>query len=239
MNFGKQRTMTERIYTEENGEYFRNNPTWHVQDSPWKAKQIIKMLSRNSINPKYIAEVGCGAGEILNQLYLSMPNDISFTGFDISGDAINLAKKREKDRLEFKHEDFLETNERFDLLLIIDVLEHIDDYLGFLKLCKNKAKNTIFHIPLELSAQAILRNLLISGRKSLGHLHYFMKETAIAALVDSGYDIIDYFYTAGSLDLPRTLNQKIAFLPRKLLYKANKDIAVRLLGGFSLLVLTK
>lgn len=232
--------MTEKIYTEENGEYLKNNPTWHVEDSPWKAKQIIKMLNRNPINPKSIAEIGCGAGEILNQLHLSMPNVLGFTGYDISSDAISLAKTREKERLEFKHENFLETNARFDLLLMIDVFEHVDDYLGFLKLCKTKAKNTIFHIPLDISAQAVLRNKLMSGRNSVGHLHYFMKETALATLVDSGYEIVDFFYTAGTLDLPRkTLKSKIAVLPRKLMFKANEDIAAKILGGFSLLVLTK
>jgi len=232
--------MSEKIYTDENGEYLKNNPTWHVEDSPWKAKQIIKMLSRNQISPISIAEVGCGAGEILNQLHLSMPNNVCFTGYDISSDAISLAKQREKERLEFKQENFLEINEKFDLLLMIDVFEHIDDYLGFLKLCKNKAKNTIFHIPLNISVQAILRNKLILERNSFGHLHYFMKETAIATLVDSGYDIVDFFYTAGSLDLPRKkLKSKIAFLPRKVMFKTNQDIAATILGGFSLLVLTK
>lgn len=232
--------MSEKIYTDDNGQYLKNNPTWHVEDSAWKAKQIIKMLSRNPINPKSIAEIGCGAGEILNQLHMSMSNDVSFTGYDISSDAINLAKTREKERLEFKHENLLETNARFDLLLMMDVFEHVDDYLGFLKLCKGKAKNTIFHIPLDISVQAILRNTLMTGRNSFGHLHYFMKETALATLVDSGYDIVDFFYTAASLDLPReALKSKIAFLPRKLMFKANQDIAVKMLGGFSLLVLTK
>lgn len=232
--------MTEKIYTEVNGEYLKKNPSWHVEDSPWKAKQIFKMLSRNPINPKSIAEVGCGAGEILNQLYLSMPNDVNFTGYDISNDAISFAKQREKNRLEFKHENFVETNAKFDLLLMIDVFEHVDDYLGFLKLCRNKAKNTIFHIPLDISAQGILRNKLISGRKSVGHLHYFMKDTAIATLVDSGYEIVDFFYTAGSFELPnKTLKSKIAAFPRKFMYKINKDIAAKIFGGFSLLVLTK
>lgn len=232
--------MTEIIYTEEKGEYLKKNPTWHVEDSPWKAKQIIKMLKRNPINPTSIAEIGCGAGEILNQLHLSMPNYLRFTGYDISSDAISLAKTREKERLKFMHENLLETNARFDLLLMIDVFEHVDDYLGFLKLCKSKAKNTIFHIPLDISAQGILRNKLMDARNSVGHLHYFMKETALATLVDSGYDIVDFFYTAGSLDLPtKTLRSKIAVLPRKLMFKLNEDIAVKLLGGFSLLVLTK
>jgi len=232
--------MTKEIYTVEDGDYLKNNPTWHIEDSPWKAKQIIKMLKKNPTNPKSIAEIGCGAGEILNQLYHSMSDDIKFTGYDISTDAIKFAKQRQQERLDYKLEDFLKTDNHYDLLLMIDVFEHVDDYLGFLRSCKTKSKNTIFHIPLDISAQGILRNKLMSGRKSVGHLHYFMKETALATLVDSGYEIIDYFYTSGSIDLPRkTIKSKIAVLPRKIMFNVNKDLAARLLGGFSLLVLTK
>src|SRR4051794_859597 len=133
--------MLGKIYTEENGEYFRNNPTWHIEDSPWKASQINKMLNRHDINPTSIAEIGCGAGEILNQLYSSMPNNLVFTGYDISTDAIDFARQREKDRLKFKLENFLETEEKFDLLLMMDVFEHVDDYLGFLRQCKTKSRH--------------------------------------------------------------------------------------------------
>jgi 2-polyprenyl-3-methyl-5-hydroxy-6-metoxy-1,4-benzoquinol methylase len=232
--------MTEKIYTEENSEYLKKNPTWHAEDPPWKAKHIIEILRRNPVEIKSIAEVGCGAGEILNQLYLSMPDDVNFTGFDISGDAISFANQKQKSRLTFRHENFPETTEKFDLLLMIDVFEHVDDYLGFVRSCKNKATHTIFHIPLDISVQAVLRNKLMSERKTVGHLHYFTKETAIATLIDSGYEIVDYFYTAGTVDLPRkTLLSKLAVLPRKLLFAINKDIAAKLLGGFSLLVLTK
>lgn len=232
--------MGEKIYTEEQGQYLQNNPTWHIEDSPWKAKQIIKMITRNSLDPKSIAEIGCGFGEILNQLYLSLPGDVRYTGYDISKDAIDFARQKEKDRLDFKQENFVETNTRYDLLLMIDVFEHVDDYLGFLKLCKGKAKNTIFHIPLDISAQGIFRNKLTSMRKSVGHLHYFTKETALATLVDSGYEIVDFFYTPGAVDLPKkTLKAKLAALPRRLMYKISKDTAVKMLGGYSLLVLAK
>ncbi|WP_276497191.1 class I SAM-dependent methyltransferase [Pontibacter litorisediminis] len=232
--------MSNKLYTEIDGDYLKKNPTWHVEDSPWKAKQILKMLARNpAVKPKSVAEIGCGAGEILNQLHSSLPADVTFTGYDISGDAINLAKQREKDRLEFECKDLVEANKRFDLLLMIDVFEHVDNYLNFLKHCKDIAANTMFHIPLDISVQAILRGKLISKRNSVGHLHYFMKETAIATLVDAGYRVIDSFYTAGSLDIPRrTIKSKIASLPRWVMYKTNKDLAVKLFGGFSLLVLT-
>ena len=123
---------------------------------------------------------------------------------------------------------------------MIDVFEHIEDYLGFLKSCKPRAKNTIFHIPLDITVETVLRNRLIFGRKRSGHLHYFMKETAIATLIDSGYEIIDVFYTTGLLDLPKkSLKSKIAFLPRKLAFALNKDFAAKLFGGFSLMVLAK
>ena len=102
--------MTNKIYTEEKGEYLKNNPTWHIEDSPWKASQVNKMLGRNPIDPRSIAEIGCGAGEILHQLYFSMPQDRIFTGYDISADAINFARQREKDRLKFKLENLLETD---------------------------------------------------------------------------------------------------------------------------------
>lgn len=232
--------MTEEIYTGFNSEYLRNNPGWHVEDSSWKAKQVLKMLTRNSINPKTVAEAGCGAGEILNQLYSSMPDDVLFSGYDISGDAINLARHREKERMKFNHEDILKTNVTFDLLLLMDVFEHVEDYFGFLRSCKKKAKYTIFHIPLDITVQGILRNKLITLRKSVGHLHYFTKETAIATLADSGYVIMDFFYTAGILDLPaKTFKSVIAWLPAKLLFIINQDIAAKFTGGFSLLVLAR
>ena len=232
--------MTEKIYVEENSKYLKANPTWHVEDSPWKARQISKMLKRNSIEPKSIAEVGCGVGEILNQLYQVMPNDVNFIGYDISFDAISLAKSRENERLSFKQENFLETNYKYDLLLMIDVFEHVDDYLGFLRSCKNKSKYTIIHIPLDIDVLGILRNVPIKTRKSVGHLHYFTKHTALATLADCGYEILDSFYTAGMLELPnKKLKSKIAAIPRKIMYIINKDFAVTLLGGYSLLVLTK
>jgi SAM-dependent methyltransferase len=232
--------ITEKIYIDENGEYLKHNPSWHIEDSPWKAKQIIEMIHRNRLAPQSMAEVGCGAGEILNQLYAALPNDVHFTGYDISKDAINLALPRTKQRLEFKHENFLETQSVFDMLLLIDVFEHIDDYLGFLRSCKSRANYTIFHIPLDISVQGILRNRLMRSRNNFGHLHFFTKETALATLTDAGYEVVDFFYTKGSLDLPRkTIKSKLAFLPRKLIFKANKDMAVKILGGFSLLVLAR
>jgi cyclopropane fatty-acyl-phospholipid synthase-like methyltransferase len=230
----------ERIYT--HGEYFQKNPTWHVEDSQWKAGQIIKIINENHINPKTICEIGCGAGEILNQLHLKLDNNISFIGYEISHQAFELCKHKEKDRLHFYCKDLLEDNNAFfDLVLCIDVFEHVEDYFSFLRNLCNKGQYKIFHIPLELSAQKLLRTSAFRlARYKVGHIHHFTKETALWTLKDTGYEILDYFFTAGSIDLPaKHFKTLLAKIPRKMMYSLSKDMAVRILGGFSLMVLTK
>ena len=117
----------------------------------------------------------------------------------------------------------------------------MEDYFGFLKKLKGKGEYKVFHIPLDLSVLSVLRSTpIINARKLIGHIHYFTKETALATLKDTGYDVIDYFYTSGAVELKnRSMKTNCLKIPRKLLYLLNKDLAVRLLGGFSLLVLAK
>ncbi|WP_433934004.1 class I SAM-dependent methyltransferase [Sorangium cellulosum] len=227
------------LYTD--GGYLERNNTWHVQDSPWKAKQILRMLQKNNIQPSTVYEIGCGAGEILNQLYQQMPPSVEFHGYDISPQAFQLAKTREKDRLKFHQEDLLEQDVSSDVLLMIDVVEHVEDYYSFLRKLKSKGKYKIVHLPLELSVQGVLRMTpILEGRANVGHIHYFMKQTALASLEEAGYEIVDHFYTAGAIDLPsKSLKGSLMKLPRRLMFTLNQDLAVRVLGGYSLLILAR
>jgi predicted TPR repeat methyltransferase len=231
--------MLSEIYTE--GKYLNLSQDWFAEDSEWKAKQILKILSRNHLEPETVCEIGCGAGEILNQLYDSLPANIDFCGWDISPQAVELCKRRQKDRLQFHLGDMIsEDNRFFDLILCIDVFEHIEDYYGFLNKLREKSKYQVFHIPLDLCVANILRNNLESMRYSIGHIHSFTKETAIAALKDTGYEIIDYCYTNYATETPTSsFNRRLAKVPRKIFGRFNPDIAARLLGGYELLVLTQ
>jgi len=87
------------IYTK--GEYLEKNPNWHEDDSPWKAQHILKMIKDNSLQPNSVCEVGCGAGEILNQLHSKLADDVSFAGYEISPQAFELSKLKAKERLNF------------------------------------------------------------------------------------------------------------------------------------------
>jgi cyclopropane fatty-acyl-phospholipid synthase-like methyltransferase len=228
-----------QIYND--GTYLDNNPTWHVEDSAWKAKQIKKIIENNSLKPNKICEVGCGAGEILNQLSKDYSGK-EFYGYEISQEAFELCKTKSKANLTFLLLDLLEEDpEYFDIVMAIDVFEHVEDYFGFLRKLREKAEYKIFHIPLALSVQTVLRSSpIIKGRELVGHIHCFTKEMAMATLKDTGYEIVDYFYTRGSVELPkRGWKANLLQIPRKFAFAVDQDLAVRILGGYSLLVLAK
>lgn len=229
----------ESIY--QTGEYLEKNPTYHVEDSAWKAGQILRMIEKHELRPQSICEVGCGAGEILKQLQSRLPTAAQFVGYEISPQAFALCQERANQQLRFFCADLVATqSEKFDLLLCLDVFEHVEDYLGFLRGLLSKGEFKIFHIPLDLSVQWVWRKRpIMREREQAGHLHYFMKETALATLQDAGYEVIDWFYTPGAIANPRSVKAKLASLPRRLLSAINQDLVVRILGGYSLLVLTK
>lgn len=231
---------TKTIY--DDGTYLRKNPTWHEEDSPWKARQVVKILNKNHIDPSTVCEIGCGAGGILDCLANHYETNVLFSGYEISRQAFELCQAKEKQNLHFFLGDLLEEGvSSFDVVMAIDVFEHVEDYLGFLRKLRTKGAYKVFHIPLDLSVQTVLRSSpILRLRTSVGHIHYFTKETALATLSDTGYEVVDYFYTKGSFELPnRGWKANLLRLPRKLLFSIQPDLTVRTLGGFSLLVLAK
>jgi len=228
--------MEHSIYTD--GQYLEANPSWHVEDSPWKAKQIQKIIERNKLQFSSVAEIGCGAGEILRQLQLLYPT-CAYHGYEISEQAFKLCLPRQQAGLNYYLKDMLVENVSYDVALAIDVVEHIPDCFGFVSRLKQKAGYKIFHFPLDISVMTVLMpRYLLERRKKYGHIHFFTKESALGLLKDSGYEIIDHFYTPASMQ-GNTIEAKLAKYPQKLFYAINRDFCVRLIGGFSLMVLAR
>jgi cyclopropane fatty-acyl-phospholipid synthase-like methyltransferase len=223
------------------GEYLETNPGWHADESPFKVDQILRMIAKNHLRPKTICDVGCGAGEVLRLLHEKMDDTCAFWGYDISPQALAMCQSRAKDRLQFKQGDVSqEDGAVFDLMLALDVFEHVEDYFGFLTAIRPKSELKIFHIPLDLSVQTVLRKRGLLKRRELHrHLHYFTKETALETLKDCGYEPLDYFFTAHGIECGGAINQKIARLPRKICFAIHQELTVRILGGYSLLALAR
>jgi SAM-dependent methyltransferase len=222
-------------------DYLKKNPSWDVDDSPWKAIQVMQILSDNSIQPRSIVEVGCGAGGVLASLRAKHPS-VSMVGYDIAPAASSFWPQHVSMNIDFHVGDFLELNRlKHNVVLLLDVVEHLTDPFSFLTKLREHGELFIFHIPLDLSSFSVLRETpLLHVRDKVGHIHYFTKGLALALLRECGYQIIDWRYTNAYRSAPRLgWRALIASIPRTLLYKLNKDIGVRLLGGETLLVLAR
>jgi SAM-dependent methyltransferase len=226
----------------KDGTYLEQNPGWHVEESAWKAKQISRMLRKHNLMPETVCDVGCGVGEVLKELQTRMNDRCTLWGYDISPQAIAMSAARANEQLHFKLADIREEQEiTFDLLLVMDVIEHLEDYFSFLRALQPKGRYKILHIPLDLSVQTLLRpGGLLHVHDTYGHLHFFTKEIALKVVQDAGYEVLDSFYTSRALEIPTTLlGRRLLHFPRKFLFALNQDLAVRLVGGFSLLVLAR
>src|SRR5579862_314069 len=76
------------------GSYLKSNPSWHAEESPFKVRQIVRMLKRQNFSPATICDVGCGAGVVLAQLQAHLPSDCECWGYDVSPDAILMCAGR-------------------------------------------------------------------------------------------------------------------------------------------------
>ena len=226
----------------QDGTYFRNNPSWDIEDSPWKARRIHSLVKKQSLPIKEIIEVGCGAGAILEELAQRMPEVNRLQGYDISPQAIELAEKRKNDRLSFIHGDFIAipAGQKSDLLLVIDVVEHVEDYYGFLRALHSRSKYFIFHIPLDLSCRTLLKpHVLLQQRQAVGHLHYYSKEMVDWLLKDLHYKVIDWEYTkpVGDVAKAKNFRQAMKKTLRNFSFNLSPRLSDKLWGGYSMLIL--
>jgi SAM-dependent methyltransferase len=232
---------SNEFYTE--GQYLKHNKTWGIEDASWKANVIYKLLKRNNISISDMVDVGCGAGGILEALANKNSNVKTFTGFDIALDAIEIANKKSTGKVKFIHGDYTQNSyPKADLLLMIDVIEHIDDFYGFLRKLKMQSEYFIFHIPLDLCCWSLLRpHILLQQRDAVGHIHYFSKEMVLWFLADIGFTVIDFEYTKPNLDVKpaTTFKTFIKKQLRKIAFALNKELSIKIWGGYSMMILLK
>ena len=237
--------MNSNIYTD--GTYLENVSDWHTADAPWKSSQIAALLDRNELSPARVHDVGCGAGEVLSLLRPHL-GDAELLGMDVSGDAIAMAEKKAGDGLAFERGDYLTAElDRPDVLLLLDVFEHVPDYLGFLETLRHRSDLFVFHIPLDLCAWGVTfgSRWMLHMRQTYGHLHYFSYETALATLEDAGYTILDEFFTddyeSGPDMIPgrRASKQRAYYEARRRLYKLRPRLATAIFPHFNVLVLAR
>lgn len=233
--------MRDQIYT--NGTYLSNNPGWGERDAFYKTDFIEYLLKKNNICPTSVIDVGCGTGGALRNLQTRFPGIQELKGYDISADAINIARQKATPGIHFFNADILKEKDTYaELVLVLDVFEHVRDFYSMLEQLKKHGGHFIFHIPLDLCCRSLLKpHILFQQRESVGHIHYFSKDMVIWMLEDSGYRIIDWQYSKSAIDrfAPTSPKQWIKKTLRKISFSIHRELSVNLWGGFSMMILAK
>jgi SAM-dependent methyltransferase len=217
------------------GSYLSKNPEWHEGHADWKASQVLSLLSERNLRPTSIVDMGCGTGGVLQVIAGSLTG-MRLVGYDPSSQAIGLVER--SDGVDLRVGTPEDVHDHYDLLLSLDVFEHVEDYIGFLRSLRPIADWFMFHIPLDISAQSVVRERpLLAARSAVGHLHYFTRGTALASLETAGFEIACERLLF-PWDVPgRTAKTRIANIPRNLGRYIKPQMSARVLGGSTLLVL--
>jgi SAM-dependent methyltransferase len=134
-----------------------------------------------------VIEIGCATGELL----AAFPGteaavQIEKTGFDIS--PLNVATARGRyPNVQFLAEDFRQSGQRADLLILSDILEHVPDDVEFLRSAAERAQVVLINLPLEVCWQNRRRRYGIDDPS--GHLRAYSLEDGWRLLEAAGLQV--------------------------------------------------
>lgn len=232
--------MSANMYTD--GRYLAQNPDWGRGDAPFKVAFIRDLMQRNNVRPRNIIELGTGSGAILESL-ANTEGVEELRGYDISPQAIEMAQRIQSPKTQFFCEDLLQRNDyHSELMLVIDVLEHVDDYYQLLRTIRARSDYFIFHIPLDLCCRTLLKpHVMLQQRRAVGHIHYFNYDMVRWMLEDTGYTIVDWTYTGSETDrgMDRSWKGQLKKTLRRWSFALGKDLSARLWGGYSMMILAR
>ena len=144
-------------------------------------RRIISELVR-PLEFSSVLDIGCGEGSLLLDLSLLYPG-IALSGIDISDSALQLARQKLPGG-QFWNLDITACHleQRFDLVLCSEVLEHIDDDVSALE---NIARMTAGHVILS-SVQGRMRNF----EKKVGHIRNYQRGELVRKVEQAGFETV-------------------------------------------------
>ncbi len=169
---------------------------------------------------KKILDIGCANG--LFGKYLKKKNNVVY-GVEISDKMAIQAKKNlnkvfvlniEKNPLPFK-------NNEFDVILCMDILEHLFDPREVLKKLKNYLKPTgLLIVTVPNAVHWSMRLHILSGKfnyeekglRDSGHIRFFTSTTALSLFKNSGYVVESYSQISVFPFIVYKINHQLRFL---------------------------
>jgi SAM-dependent methyltransferase len=157
-----------------------------IETVEWKIPNLMLVVPPG-FHPKTVAEIGCFNGHLIGNLIINGKKDFKKFGFDVSQKAINSAKILYPN-VDFYCQDIFESGQFFDLLILSDIVEHIEDDLDFLKKCASISNNVLLNIPIEKALINIKRKYGFGDPS--GHLRWYSIADSKKLISLSGFTII-------------------------------------------------
>lgn len=191
------------IYSD--GTYTKLNPTLHAEDSAYKMSYIAKLLGKVQWNhPEVkILDIGGGAGELgrlVCDWFIANGYTVCASVLDVAEEMISI-QKQNNPYIKNSYIGDIETlgEEQFDLVLMVDVIEHIQNCEQVADKLNNYTTHIIYNIPTEINLVDTLRNIAMRKRyyplqtESLGHVHFFSARSAAKFIERHHEKIISIF----------------------------------------------
>lgn len=176
---------------------------WHI-NRKYLVKKLIEQHKPDAFKG---VDIGCGNGSIISAMEKSFPAS-HWTGVDGYLDGlVNARKRTEKADLEWQDITALEDlkNKKYDVALILDVLEHIDHpelVIQHLKSTLEKNAIVIATVPADMK--------LWSDRdRFLGHRKRYSKTEFTSLFEDNGLKVLQSNYCFSHLYLPAMIFRRI------------------------------
>jgi len=167
--------------------HFRNDKEY------WWAKGrrelIVHLLKKHigTLKGKYMLDLGCGPGVLLEDL---KKEEANVCGIDISSSAVDFCKSRGLDVKKANVSKLPFKKKKFDGILAIDLLEHIEDENRLLKGVKRVLKKDAIFL-IMVPAFPILWS---SRDKRLNHFRRYNKKNLEKQLTKSGFQVLKSSY---------------------------------------------
>lgn len=199
-------------------------------------------ILENKISVNSYADIGCGSGEIIKKMKTEFEKEFAplekVIGFDISPHVVNIVAES---NINFVNKDFTKVSERFDIVTLNDVFEHVPNTIEFLNEIGKRANYVVMHIPLEDCLLVNFRVLQVNKIVSPGHLIFLNLNSALNLITYSGLKIETFEFSKNLLSAPsnnKTILQKISKPLKRCVLYINPYLYSKIFGS-SLIVVAK
>ena len=242
-------------------EYISKNPSLHEVDSPWKIDKIIPLVDEmiNLCHKKQmnLLDVGGGAGLILKEVssYIERTYGVHVDKYalDLSPGMLKIQVKNNPDAKAL-NEDIRKTslsNKEIDLVLMIDVLEHVPNPIKALEELTRISKMAIFKVPLDNNVLSNTRSIITHGKsrkqsiESIGHINSYnfnslrhQIETNGGRILNSYFtNVFDYFLSSNHYAPKMNNKSKAVNCVASYTFKISPSSCSYLFGDFAMLLI--